>query len=308
MYQGHPRIQLIQHEINSDSGELYGDDVTPPAKKRDIKPPISREQQRLNVANRLEERRLRHRLSLSEAGELMRDRMIRLTNLQLAAHNALIDDAAAIKAREEQAQADIATAASGDLTNEQQAQLDIQAHIHQRAAAHDANRQQKLLAQRAGLAEQAALLNAASLSGLGLELNPDFTAAYSTTADEEDELDDTAIAALETMEEATLAPICIPAFHLPSSAFSAPPSSPSASHPPRPRTPNPITPVVPTAAVTHASPHDSYQIAPANPAERARGLLTRAANGQTTRERSVAAGLREAMRGAAGEGKVGGLS
>jgi hypothetical protein len=275
-----PSIALLKMEINSDSGELYGDDVTPPAQTKDPRTPVSRAEQRFNVGYRKRKRDMKQDYHLSEVGELLRNRLIRRTDRRLAAENARIDraeQARAIAAREKQAQVDIANASSGNFSDEQKAQLELQARLQRRVAAKEATRQREL-------ADNAALLNNPALRGLGLTLNPDFIAASNSEEDPEEEDEDATITELETME-----PI-----HLDLSDISNLTLAPSTLTATDPRRRNPSLRLIPilsptrsTSSLTLFSPRTSYQSPPEEPIKRAQEALTRASNGQTMRERSV---------------------
>lgn len=263
-------ITLLKMEINSDSGELYGDDVTPPAQTKGPRPPVSRAEQRWNVGYRKRKRDMEQDYHLSDVGELLRNQVIRRTDLRLAAENARIDraeQARAIAAREKQAQADIANASSGNLSDQQKAQLELQARLQRRVAAKEATRQREL-------ADNAALLNNPALRGLGLTLNPDFITA--SNSEDDPEKQDARITELETMEPIRLDLSDIPTLTLPPSTLTA--------TDPRRRTPTlgliPIvSPTRPTASLTLTTHGTSYQSPPEEPVKRAQEALTRASNG-----------------------------
>jgi hypothetical protein len=75
-HEGSKYTNLLRQQTDPDSGELYGNDVTPPARKKSPKPVPSREQQRHNVTERAWRRILRHQPHLSEAGARVRHSMI----------------------------------------------------------------------------------------------------------------------------------------------------------------------------------------------------------------------------------------
>lgn len=120
------QLRLLRMEINPDSGELYRDDVTPPFYGKAIPgPKPTRDQQRSYVGERpykpLANMRCRVLIQQAELRQQAIDRA------------ALVEHAIAIRA-------DIAAAAAGRLTPEQQAQLDLQARIQRRADSREASR------------------------------------------------------------------------------------------------------------------------------------------------------------------------
>jgi hypothetical protein len=264
-HEGSKYTNLLRQQTDPDSGELYGNDVTPPARKKSPKPVPSREQQRHNVTERAWRRILRHQPHLSKAGARVRHSMITHTNHQIDAENDRHYEEVAMRAAcEEQSK--------------------------------ESARQQRFQEQRAGLAEQAALLNSPSLRGLGLQLNPDFAAASNAEEDDDEVLlmnvDNhirAARAELEEMDWVSIDLDSVPSVPLPRRTLT---SFISRSPGRYPRTlisdgaPSPVTPISSTAGLTTVSTRTTYQSFPENPVRLARQFLTRAIKGNTMRRRA----------------------
>lgn len=295
------RINNIRSRID-DSGALYDEDVTIPAPERPVKPPNfggfpSREEQRQAASQRYAWQRENQVPALSEAGHRIKDRQILIANTEMYNHfQAINDRRAALDREQREVQAQIASVAE-ELSDEH---LETQAPPSESIATKHARRQKKLEGQRAGLAEQAALLN-----GLGVEMNPDFIFAHTVINDDDvPQLDDEAIRMLESMEEIPLDSIDA-LYESRARSRSRSPSPPqtggsssrsrSASRPRRPRTPSgtpPPSPIVtasaaPSLSLTLDSARTNDQARPPNPLSRTRAFLSRAVRGRTRRERSV---------------------
>jgi hypothetical protein len=275
-----------------DSGELYDEPALMIPNNVVIKPVLSREVQRQRVAERAEMRRVHRESSLSTPARIIKNKQIALTNYN------------------------IATA---------QQELTIKDAIRQVRAnkkdAKEAERQQQIEEQRAGLAEQATRHNAeqALLAGLGLTMNPAYAAAKISQCEEDGGFPNYAAAYLrgestnstgadaqnESMDEehvnlGTIGDLYTSrsrpsppslSLSLSTSSSTGCPRTPTGSPPPSPTTARP------TLFLNLTASRDTYQVTPNNPLERVREFLQRAAGGRTSRERSVAEGLRGCLGG-----------
>jgi hypothetical protein len=171
-YPNSPRSPLIRHEMDPENGELSGVDIAPRNTSTSPKPKPTREENLRRVGTRppsnYSEDNIRRNLLKHRASRMVR---------QLR-HEAAI--AAREARREAKAQEAIARAASGNLSAEQQAQLDLQTRIQ------DARRR----TQGTTLAD--------NLAGLGLALNPDFLVGNTEDPTKTDD-DEAEIADLETI-------------------------------------------------------------------------------------------------------------
>lgn len=263
-HEGSQYTSLLRRETDPDTGELYGADATPPARKKSPKPLPSREHQRHNVGEREWRRRLQGKHNRGEARGRMICNLATRINRQNAENDRHSEEVAMRAAREEQAK--------------------------------ESTRQQRIQEQRAGLAEQAALLNSPSLRGLGLQLNPDFAAASDAEEDDDEaflmEVDSRIRAVRAEIDEMGWVSIdrdSVPSVTPPRRTF----TSFIGRSPGRwPRTlisngaPSPVTPISSTAGLTTVSTRTTDQIAPESPVRLARQFLTRAIKGNTLRRRA----------------------
>lgn len=262
-----PRVSLIRREID-DNGELSGKDLAPRGRAKIPEPKPTREENLRRVGTRKPSRdpedNVRRNLLVNRANRMQR---------QLRREAAK----AAREARgEAKAQEDIARAAAGNLSAEQQAQLDLQEMIQ------DSRRRTQ------GITLQD------NLTGLGLTLYPDYLASTNNEdpTKTDDEFNEAGTADLETIgPQIRLTNIPnLSALNLRLRPRPNSPASTSFGFLP--------TPTSPTTSLTRVNIGEAHPCG--GPAQTATEALTRAVNGQTEHE-WLRASARQAQEGRGGD-------